>query len=149
MSEFDDDERSSRLGGLLGSQIAKLVLAWGVVTLILVQLVKLVAPDYAFFDNPGPLLAISFIIAWFFRNPPRSSPTWAIQPFVKMIDGTQSMVGGLIRFAWTILVLCFVVLLVHNCSENPNAQFSVVVRYTLDQIIDGVKAFISGLIGRI
>lgn len=134
---------SSLVDRVFASRIWKLAVTWSIVTILLVQIVKLFASDYAFFENPGPILAISFIIAWFFQNPPKAVPTWLIQPGSALVSGIFKRIWGLVSMLWSFGILAFLVLLVGKCSANPNAPFGVIVSVTLDEFFTAIRDVVS------
>ena len=120
---------------------------WALVTIILVQAVKLFHSGFTFAGNAFSVIIVGLGIALALRYLASSQVNIAKTVALGTALGRLSRpIGSLLRMAWTFLLLGFVLFFIGQCSQHPNMPVENVFFIALESYWTWLKSFFSKLL---
>lgn len=131
-SETHTDHKAKALA-FLSSKAVRFTGLWALVTVLLVQIIKLFSRNFTFSENYSGVLAVTLIIAAGLRFLATRKLNIAGAVAVGVVlDRLSRPIRGLFGAAWTLLVLGFFLVFVTQCSQNPNVPVENIFFKSLD-----------------
>ena len=123
----------ARALSLLDSKITRFLGLWALVTVLLVQIIKLFSRSFTFAENYSGILAITFIIAAGLRYMTAQRPNLVgVVAFGVVFEKLSKPIRSLLGTAWSFLLLGFILVFVGQCSQNPNIPVENIFIISLD-----------------
>ncbi|WP_299680544.1 hypothetical protein [uncultured Roseobacter sp.] len=119
---------------LLASKATRFLGLWALVTVLLVQTIKLFRDTFSFTENSSGILAVTFIFTAGVRYMASSQfNTVKVIAIGVVLERILRPIRSMIGTAWTFFLLGFIAVFIGQCSTSPNAPIEDVFIVSLDK----------------